>query len=58
MSTGNSKNGLLVIIAVVAIAILGVLLYQANQDSPAEEVAESIGDAASDIGDAAQDATN
>lgn len=54
MSEGKNNNGLLTIIALGVIAIAGVLIYQANQDSPAEQVADSIGDAADDIGDAAQ----
>jgi hypothetical protein len=49
MSKSNENNsGLLAVIAVVLVGILGVLIYQANQDSPAEEVAESISGAIDD----------
>jgi len=43
---------LMTIIAVALVAVLGVMLYQMNQKSPAEEAAESVGQAAEDVGDA------
>lgn len=56
--TSNTKTMLLTIIAIALVAVLGVMFYQMNQDSPAEEAAESISDAADDVGDAVKDATN
>ena len=58
MSEGKSNTGLLVIIALGVIAIAGVLLYQSQQKSPSEQVADSVSDAAEDIGDAAEDAAD
>mgnify|MGYP001081782373 FL=1 len=53
MSEGsNTRTMLMTIIAVALVAVLGVMLYQMNQKSPAEEAAESVGQAAEDIGDA------
>lgn len=54
----NNNSGLLVIIAVVLIAILGIVVYKANERTPAEKVADSVSDTIDDIGDAAQDAAN
>lgn len=47
------NSGILTIIAVALIAIAGILFYQSQQKSPAEEVADSVSQAAQDIGDAA-----
>lgn len=58
MSEGKSNSGLLAVIAVVLIAILGIAVYQMNDKTPGEEVADSISDAADSIGDAANDAAN
>ncbi len=52
MSDGKGNTGLLTIIAVVLIAIAGIMLYQANQDTPAEQAAESIEEVGDEIGDA------
>lgn len=54
----NDNKGLLTVIAVVLIAILGVVVYQATEKSPGEQVADSVSDTMDDIGDAAQDAAN
>ena len=48
MSNSNNNSGLLAVIAVVLVAILGLAVYQMNQDSPAEEVAESVSGAIND----------
>ncbi len=53
MSEGKNNSGLLTIIALGVIAIAGFLFYQSQQESPAEQVADSISEAADDIGDAA-----
>ena len=53
----NNNKGLLTVIALVLIAILGVVVYQATERTPAEKVADSVADTVDDIGDAARDAT-
>ena len=45
-----SNKGLLAIIAVVLIGIFTILLIQANEETPAEQVADSISDVANNIG--------
>lgn len=52
----NTKTMLLTIIAIALVAVLGVMFYQMNDDTPAEEVAESIDDAQEDVSDAIDDA--
>lgn len=47
----NDNKGLLTIIAVVLIAILGVVVYEATEKSPEEKVADSISDTVDDIGE-------
>lgn len=44
---------LLAIIAVAAVGILGVMIYQANKQTPEEKMAESIAAAMNDISAAA-----
>ncbi len=47
---------------VVAVAVLGYMFYQSQQQTPAESaiesMADSVGEAADSVGDAARDATN
>ena len=50
-----SQKAILGIIAVVLIAILGLLVYENTKKSPAEEMADSIGKAVEDVGEAVQD---
>jgi len=50
--SSNTKTMLMTIIAVALVAILGIMFYQMNQKTPAEEAAESVSEAANDIGDA------
>lgn len=47
-----NNSGLLTIIAVVLIAILGVVVYKATEKSPSEKVADSVSETVEDIGDA------
>ena len=47
-----NNKAILTIIALAVVTIAGVMVYQAQQKSPAEEVVDSIGNAAEDIGDA------
>lgn len=54
----KNNSGLLVIIAVVLIAILGVVVYKANEKTPEEKIADSVSETIDDIGNAAQDAAN
>ncbi len=56
--SSNTKTILLTIIVIVLFGILGIMFYQMNQDTPAEEAAQSISEAADDIGDAVQDTMN
>ena len=37
----NNKT-ILLVIAIILVAILGILLYEANQDTPAEQAGETI----------------
>jgi hypothetical protein len=54
----KNNSGLLVIIAVVLIAILGIVAYKATEKTPGEQMADSVSETMEDIGDAAQDAAN
>ncbi len=47
----NDNKGLLTVIAIVLIAILGVVVYQATEKSPSEKVADSVADTVDDIGE-------
>ncbi len=50
-----SQKAILGIIAVVLIAILGLLVYENTKKSPAEKMADSIGEAVEDVGEAVQE---
>lgn len=55
----KSNNALLTIIAVVVIAILGLLVYKNFiEKTPEEKVADSISETIEDIGDAVQGQTS
>jgi hypothetical protein len=56
---GNSKS-ILMVIAVVLVAILGVLVYQGNvrQQTPGEKIQSGLNQAADGVGDAVQNAGN
>lgn len=56
MSEGKSNTGLLAIIAVVLIAILGIVAYEMN-DEP-DTLGEAVEQAGDDIGNSIDDATN
>ncbi len=56
MSEGKSNSGLLAVIAVVLIAILGIAVYEMN-DEP-DTVGEAVEQAGEDIGNSIEDATN
>lgn len=49
---------ILILIAVVVIAILGVVLVQANQKTPEEKMMDNVSEAVDDMGDAAKDAAD
>ncbi len=53
-----NRNMILAVIALALVAIAGAYVYESTKKSPAEEIADGIGDAARDIGDAADDAVN
>lgn len=46
-----NTRGLLVVIAVILLGILGVVMIEAGQDSPAEQMADDFGDLTEDVGD-------
>ena len=50
MSKVKNNSGLLAVIAVVVIAILGILVYQMNQKTPEEQIADDISNVVNDIG--------
>lgn len=54
-----NNRGLLIIIALVVIGILGVLVMQYNQreETPGQQIANSVGEAAEEVGDEIDDAT-
>jgi Flp pilus assembly pilin Flp len=56
MSEEKSNSGLLAVIAVVLIAIMGLVIYEMN-DEP-DTVGEAVGEAAEDIGDSIEDSTD
>lgn len=51
-----NRNMILAVIALALVAIAGAYVYETTKQTPAEEVADSIGDAARDVGDAVDDA--
>ncbi len=50
-----SQKAILALIAIVLIGILGVLIYENTKKTPAEKMADSIGEAVEDVGEAFQD---
>lgn len=57
----NSNKGILIVIAVVLVAILGVMVMKGggflDRRSPIEKAADSVGEAAEEIGDEIDDHT-
>ena len=51
----NGKNFLLIVIALGVVVIAGTMVYQTQQESPQEKIADSISQTADDIGDAVKD---
>lgn len=51
MADQNNKT-ILIVIALVLIAILGVLVMQATQKTPEEKIADSVSEAVEDVGNA------
>ena len=49
-----SQKAILAIIAIALIGILGVLIYENTKKTPAEKMADSIGEAMEDVGEAVQ----
>jgi type IV secretory pathway TrbF-like protein len=63
--SGGSGNGFLYFAVgalIVAVAVLGYMFYQGQQQTPTESaiesMADSVGEAADSVGDAARDAAN
>ncbi len=51
MADQNNKT-ILIVIALVLIAILGVLVLQTTQKTPEEKIADSVSEAVEDVGNA------
>ena len=54
-----NNKALLVVIAIVLVGILGVMVVQYNQrqETPMEQISDSVNEAAEEIGDEVDDAT-
>lgn len=48
----NDNKTILIVIALVLIAILGILVLQTTQKTPEEKIADSVSDVVEDIGNA------
>ena len=48
----NDNKTILIVIALVLVAILGVLVLQATEKTPEEKIADSVSDTIEDIGNA------
>ncbi len=53
----QNTNTLLIFIFVALVGIFGFMVYEANQDSPAEQMADSFGEVTEEIGDEIDDST-
>ena len=53
----NTTKVLLEILVVAVVGILGVMLYETNQDTPAENMSESVNEFTEEVGDEFDDAT-
>ena len=51
-SSPSDNKALLAFIAVILLAILGLMIYQATQKTPEEKIADSVSDTLDSIGDA------
>ncbi len=49
-----SQKAILAVIAIALIGILGLLIYENTKKTPAEKMADSIGEAMEDVGEAVQ----
>tara|TARA_B100001146_G_C15934928_1_gene328805 strand:+ start:97 stop:267 length:171 start_codon:yes stop_codon:yes gene_type:complete len=53
----NMTKILLTILVVAVIGILGLMIYQSQQKSPAQQMADDFGEVTEEIGDEIDDAT-
>lgn len=53
MAANSDNKTILIVIALVLVAILGVLVLQATQKTPEEKIADSVSNVVEDIGNAA-----
>ena len=53
----NQKT-LLTVVIVLLVGIFAVVLFEAAEDSPAENVAENVGEVTENLGDSIEDAAN
>lgn len=51
-SSPSDNKALLAFIAIVLVAILGLLVYQTTKKTPEEKIADSVSETLDDIGDA------
>lgn len=59
MATSPTDNkALLALIAVILLAILGLMIYQATKKTPEEKIADSVSETLDDIGNAVSKKTN
>lgn len=53
-----SNKGLLIILAIIVVGIIGAVVIEEANESPAENISESVGNAAEDLGDGIEDAAD
>ena len=53
----QNTNMILIFIFVALLGVFGFMIYEANQDSPTENIAESFSEATEEIGDEIDDST-
>lgn len=53
-----SRNGVIVVIAVIVLGVIGYMVVQENNEGPLEEMGESLDGAADDFSDSVEDAAD
>ena len=54
----KNQKTLLTVIILLLVGIFAIVSFEAAEDSPAENVAESVGEVTQDLGDSIEDAAN
>jgi len=52
------SKGILIIIAVILLGIFTVLIIQANDESPAEKISDSVSETVEEVGDEVEETTD